>query len=787
MHPFHQLAQRVTHRLKVDRELRQEVAREIQDHLEDAETEFLQAGCSQVEARTKAIRALGDEQEIAEGLWDANRQRLRWRAILGWAARITIIPTALLLMALLIGKMILGSTFVINPYVTDVYDTNPLEVGWLKQQYFRWIHADMSEDDMLIVYGGRDADTRAGRYRVIWERFPDQPMFYASYAVQALQEARTQNAPSPDSLVGGLRIEDILLAGADLDPQNGAYEYALASLYLDGQVAFVDDDTLAITRQHEGEEKRKHPLRMETTNRLAINRAAELIKKASAKPRATFYGFELESMRQDLLPEPMTAMSLSLRTSRMVSVSLNELPDQRLAARFASDQAIQHARAGSRSEAMAWVGVIERLKVVMARDADALIGLLVAESLHTLALETRVHVLRILGEEQSASAVREQLALDEKLLRDIRMEGHGGETERAVRYGMMLGMLLPAVPGFEIDAQPWRKLEYAVFDQGALMFILVGCNAMVLGLSLLGLLRWWRTSSTDEAPLQLWIGWKRVSVVLGLGLVLPTALAMIWWMSPWSSRYYGLNVSAEILVMEYVFYLFVMLVMLSSLTVYALYQRAGELGMEHPAPIRLRHLLAADIATGLLLLVLVWSYFHWDPVSVLDDGLGFQAAVVMGVLAVLASLLWLLGGLWWMLGSGAGTVMQGLLTRLLGPILVLVVSSLVWFHQDLWAPVILFGGLGLVLGMIWVAIWLTSPKVQLGSFTGSVLRSVAPLAAAGAVIMTAVLGPALVWNEARLTQEIHAEGMLFEQEIERSNYRYVREWLVTGEVPEDWR
>jgi hypothetical protein len=77
--PFDELVNRVTERFEVDPELRAEIGQELRTHLDDSAAESRGAGMSDADAIAAAARALGDEGEIAEKLWQAKRRRVRIR------------------------------------------------------------------------------------------------------------------------------------------------------------------------------------------------------------------------------------------------------------------------------------------------------------------------------------------------------------------------------------------------------------------------------------------------------------------------------------------------------------------------------------------------------------------------------------------------------------------------------------------------------------------------------------------------------------------------------------
>ena len=92
--PFDDLVGRLTHRLRIDPELQTEIAGELRTHLQDCAADFQAGGMKEDEAAAASIKAMGDEGEIAEKLWQANRRRIRVRKAVKWAVGVSVFPAA---------------------------------------------------------------------------------------------------------------------------------------------------------------------------------------------------------------------------------------------------------------------------------------------------------------------------------------------------------------------------------------------------------------------------------------------------------------------------------------------------------------------------------------------------------------------------------------------------------------------------------------------------------------------------------------------------------------------
>src|SRR3954453_6620508 len=91
---FSRLIDRATDRLGPDSDLHLEIAQELRGHLQDSAAEYRAAGLSGAEADAKAVEAMGDPGALADQLWQANRGRMRRRAVAGWAFAVLAAPVA---------------------------------------------------------------------------------------------------------------------------------------------------------------------------------------------------------------------------------------------------------------------------------------------------------------------------------------------------------------------------------------------------------------------------------------------------------------------------------------------------------------------------------------------------------------------------------------------------------------------------------------------------------------------------------------------------------------------
>ena len=100
------LIQAATYRFGPDAELQREIARELRAHLEDSIAAARAGGMDEAQAEEAAVRAFGDPDEVGEKLWQANRRRMRLRAVAKWTGRLVLMPAGILLAVWLCAAMV---------------------------------------------------------------------------------------------------------------------------------------------------------------------------------------------------------------------------------------------------------------------------------------------------------------------------------------------------------------------------------------------------------------------------------------------------------------------------------------------------------------------------------------------------------------------------------------------------------------------------------------------------------------------------------------------------------
>lgn len=410
-------------------------------------------------------------------------------------------------------------------------------------------------------------------------------------------------------------------------------------------------------------------------------------------------------------------------------------------------------------------------------------------------------VLRRLGAEAEAARAEERFRRElDAYAEALPARDHMTGLERAVRdrSGVMGLYLMPALPGLEdwawIDVS--RMAEHILVERVALGLLLVLLSlALVLlagGSVLSGLMR----RKTDESAKLLFVGWRRLAVILLLGVALPLGLyALETRVAPWSPLGAGIykHVAQRLAELAGAFLLVVFTT--SALIYRAVRARCVEAGMEVPPPGHFNPLrrpgsvvisLALAGAAGAALSGVV---AHVTP-RVDGDVLAAFWALVTAVLLPPVFLLWQ----WRHVGYRSRSLRRLLadFRQALGrtPIWLMILGIAafgiagVWGYVErtLWpAGLVLFLlGVGLVLPAVVWAVARTEfrrPEVRLLHFRRSLVRSALPVLAAVAVVLALGAGRYLSWAEARAIAPLDRPGADWYEEVEATDIVRYREHL----------
>ncbi|MFA9480018.1 permease prefix domain 1-containing protein [Phycisphaerales bacterium AB-hyl4] len=395
---LHELAERVTHRLRMDPDLRRDVAEELTSHLDASTAEYIDAGEPVERAEAQAMRALGDEQDLADQLWRANRGRIRLRFWLRWTARVVLVPAVLLAVALIPMQHRLEQRDARQLQALMAWQMEPGVAGvdGAAQPVAIDDHAllrHLDERERRLVLGDPEAQSALESAAAMVEAYPDDPAVHARYALTWI------GSLDSDALARGeadtQALLDTLERGKQLEPDNGLYDLLKASLLV---------YRAGVLNQRDGE------MQLELDDREAMEAVVAAFVAASQSAYLRTHGVDLVGRQMALLPASRSANEYMLRQSIFASAALRGgiqySARSRFTARYVAAYARQLGEEGRVDEARSLLSHVQHVGVRMVEDAGLLTIVLTGSSIAALGLSAEVHVLEEAGLDDEAADVQ---------------------------------------------------------------------------------------------------------------------------------------------------------------------------------------------------------------------------------------------------------------------------------------------------------------------------------------------------------------------------------------------
>ena len=563
MNGHDELVRRATLRLEVDREIQLDVGRELATHLEDSCKEYRQAGCSPEEAEAAAAKALGDPDELAEQLWQANRLRMRMRSIGRWASRVTLVPAA----ALVVIALAVSLAGLTGP------NSAKIPAAWLE---------GLTDDEKLILQGDPDAAGPLESAKVTSDRWPDSPIFYAQYAVEAMN-AFQRSSEDPTELQAILAVLD---RGEQLDPENAWYNFWKSLLLVRASSEVVLDPTMLVRSSRR--KKKNSPTETNGCRwTVDIHDAQQFaeglaeLRRGAAKRFATWYSVEIIKLRLDLLDRPDTLAAVCSRAGISARISVPNYESWLSFPRAVSAHALQLAKMKDPA-APELTRSVRMMAARIGADSDYLIDLLISQIVTRDALAYEAVAYGELGQNELAEESRMQLARHKQLMDNIDLQN--GKPRQIAHTGLLWDTIGGGVVSFSLSSQymePMRTTEHIVALQLGLLTLLglLTALAMLFGSSPLESL----FVDKRNKGVFLFIGWRRIGLICLLSIVLP--LAFYGWyvyVQITMEDSFGLNYTAGRVLLEWTVVISIICMLLIAMSARAVRQRAKHLGISVP-------------------------------------------------------------------------------------------------------------------------------------------------------------------------------------------------------------
>ncbi len=507
-----------TEGLRSDPEIRLDIRKELQSHLEEKIAEETAQGHSNEESLELALKTFGSPVEVADGLAAANRRRMNFRARMRLLAGALLIPAVIICAFVSLG---MASSFSLldfailyrhGPYLFVFSETPP--------SFSFDILCHYTPEQKLILYGDRTRKTNVelhslgdctGEYNIewqkaIWERFPDNKIYAANYIL---------------ALVIGDRYRDRnfilteITRASQIDQDNALYNYLAAGVILDDACREVE-----LPRE---DRKTEPQYRFELKDRVLLEEAMREYLTGINKKYCRSYITELLKQRMQIIGEIDSLPKYLERMNIEIQSFMPHWTCNRNIGKYMPEYASILIKEGKKQEALQCLNTWKQfLRHVNSDDGDWLFSVLVT----TCIAATDAKKLPPLYEKLGMTEVAKTTALNAELLckpvsewkskqRQMNAASHGLD-----RGGILANMLLPAL-GHEFTSEelaPERYAEYVFFQKITLALInLVLIAGMIIAI---GAALYWRFRSRSRllllAPPPL-----TVLKFLGIGVILP--------------------------------------------------------------------------------------------------------------------------------------------------------------------------------------------------------------------------------------------------------------------------
>ncbi len=573
-----------TEGLRSDPEIRLDIRKELQSHLEEKIAEEKSHGHSNEESIELALKTFGSPVEVADGLAAANRKRMKLRARMRLLAGTLLIPAVIICAFFSLG---MASSF----SMLDLFERFNAPIDSLlnisKKSFSFDLFQHYTSEQKLILDGDRSRKTNVEQQKAIWEKFPDNKIYAANYILALI--GWHYDGSNRDSILAEInRVSRI-------DPDNALYNYLAAGILLKDACDRVDLPRIG--------SKAKPQYRFELKDRALLEKAMREYLAGVHKKYCCSYTTDLLKQRLQIMGE---ADSLTGQFEQMAigaGVILPHLNHFRESARDMPEYAGILIKDGKKQEALEYLNTWKQFIRHINSDSDYLITVLVTDAIARDDAEKLPPLYDKLGMAEAAKTVASEAETIHKPVQEWReTRKHITDTTCLERGSMLANMLLPAL-GYELtneELAPARYVEYVFCQKITLALInMVLISGMILAI---GAALYWRFRSGSRllllAPPPLMI-----LKTLGLGIVLPwTAYFALSQIEILSGYDFGFRINGTRFATQMGLLLLLIPAIVLTCTGRYVSARCRELGVETPPPPG--RIQKSTIIAGLVLLAL---------------------------------------------------------------------------------------------------------------------------------------------------------------------------------------
>jgi hypothetical protein len=460
----------VTRRLRPDAELQMDIAHELRTHLEDAAEAAHAGGMDEDASQSAAVRAFGDADELATALFEANRRRMRLRAVIKWTARATLMPAVLLVTAFVVWTAVLDLVTGHAMYNLDSSGvlgklrwTDPHAVDSIVKDLAP-ARSDLTDDERFVAerlywYG---SDGRTKPYEELIARFPTDRRYHALYTRMLLYRGDSESLP---------RVLAALDRGNEIDPDNALYDALRASVLMQ----WATRPPWAISK----------PPGFQITDETAFAAGIAALRQATQKKYLRNYADDLEEEWLNSRQPPETVTEQMGLVTHVLYGCLPELGILRDLAFIVPQYALKLADEGRTDEALELLGAVERVNIMLGAHASRWVTAVSPYRSLVRVLGWRAHVLEEAGRTDAATTVRNRLALEKPRPQNAHDAARQSEALLGNRNSTLLASIGPFSSPDPRLVEQTRRAELSVVLRTALSLMML---APLLGAVFLSIL-----------------------------------------------------------------------------------------------------------------------------------------------------------------------------------------------------------------------------------------------------------------------------------------------------------
>ena len=421
------------------------------------------------------------------------------RIVFGWI----LVPLSIA-MALWIGWHYFAerSSIVTN---LDILGTDVSEEGL---NVTAW--GQLSAEKQFLLFGDTTRKTRSAQERAIWEKYPENKIYYANYLRILLGDYQKEG-----SGISFDYLEKEIRRGEELDPDNAFYNYILAAVLF--------------KRGAEWESKLNKDEEWIIKDKVLVDSAIAELNKAANKPFYRRYLSEFLKRQLALFPETRRLEDRIAKVVYLAGIPLGDLGLIKGLFKaipfYVESNELPEADASQLLDA--WHGFLKKA----VPDAWSLIDVLVLNAIATMAEKKVADVYEAMDKPAAAMETRrlaKQLSEPVESWKAARKSKKSNDKESHLlkwKGSILAKMMLPSLdePITEEMLRPGRQTDRIVFEQFNLSYILCILLGSMIGAWILRMVCQ-RAGDGGPTPLLLLPPWRVAQGILGFGILLPIIL-----------------------------------------------------------------------------------------------------------------------------------------------------------------------------------------------------------------------------------------------------------------------